>query len=331
MVFAAFGLPFLIAGMVPLGLGAFVLYGRSEVRVAHGKLVNIERAFPFRWSWSRNISEITRLSVSQDAVKVNDKPITEGPLAKLATIAARTKAHRPMLVAPGYPREWLRTMADELAYRCQTESDSLFVETDQPIEVVEENLGKSEDEDPFREARLGQPPESLVEIDRLPTGITLKVPPPGIRKGSRGLFGFSLVWNGFIAVFTVVLIAVAFEDQEALYGLLFMIPFWAVGIGTLLSSINMGRRNAVLAVVADRLMIMQTGIFGTKRREWNRNEVKTIRSGPTGSSVNDVPIMELQVTDQQDKVFGALSGREPNELSWLAFELTESLGGTSKS
>lgn len=325
IVFAAFGIPFLIAELVPLGLGAFVLYGHSEVRVGHGQLVDVERAFPFRWSWSRNIDEIERLSVSLDGVKVNNKPVTEGPLANLSTIAAKGGSRKPMLVAPGYPREWLRPLADELAHRCDAHSDSLFASSDESqIEVVEENFGPEGAAAPGT-TRLEQPADSPVEVERFASGITLKVPPPGIRKGSRGLFGVGLVWTVFNGVFTGIVVAISFDDAEALWILLFLIPFWAIGIVMLLAAISMGRRSAVLAVVNGKLMILQTGLFGSKRREWDRADVQSILSGPTGTKVNDVPIMELQVADHQGRKFGALSGREPNELAWLAYELTEAL------
>ena len=97
--------------------------------------------------------------------------------------------------------------------------------------------------------------------------------------------------------------------------------FWAVGIAMLLGAINMGRRKAALAVVAGELMAIQTGIFGSKKREWPCEEVKSIESGSSGMEVNKVPILELQITGTDDIKFGLLAGRAEEEIEWLAYTL----------
>ena len=52
----------------------------------------------------------------------------------------------------------------------------------------------SADEDP---ASLKQPNSSPIEVEEAADGVTLQVPPQGIWRGSKGLFVFSLFWNGF--------------------------------------------------------------------------------------------------------------------------------------
>jgi hypothetical protein len=36
-------------------------------------------------------------------------------------------------------------------------------------------------------------------------------------------------------------------------------------------------------VVADRLLVLQTGLFGSKRREWDRADLQDVQIGPSGA------------------------------------------------
>jgi hypothetical protein len=93
----------------------------------------------------------------------------------------------------------------------------------------------------------------------------------------------------------------------------------------LLGAINMGRRRAVFAVVGETLMVLQTGIFGSKRREWKSEHIADIRTGPSGMKVNNMDVIELQILQRNGKKFGMLAGREVPELQWLATLLRRAL------
>ena len=66
------------------------------------------------------------------------------------------------------------------------------------------------------------------------------------------------------------------------------------------------------------MMIVQRGLFGTKRQEWNRGEIVTVMTGPSSMAVNNVPVPELQVYSA-DGVFGVLAGH-PTE-DWNGWRL----------
>ena len=174
-----------------------------------------------------------------------------------------------------------------------------------------------------------RPTASPITIERFPDGISIRVPPAGLWRGSKGLFVFSLLWNGFMAIVSAMMVGIALgannmPDETATWVLpLFLAVFWLVGIGLLLSALNMGRREAAIAVAGGTLMVMQIGIFGKKQREWALADVVSIGMGPTGMEVNDVPVMELQIRDQGGKKFGLLAGRSNAELQWLASELQQ--------
>jgi hypothetical protein len=87
----------------------------------------------------------------------------------------------------------------------------------------------------------------------------------------------------------------------------------------------MGRRQAVLAVVNESLMIMQSGLFGSRRWEWKRGELRDIIAGKSNVSVNDEPVIELQIHPNAGRPVGVLLGRGKDELRWLATVLRRTL------
>jgi hypothetical protein len=115
------------------------------------------------------------------------------------------------------------------------------------------------------------------------------------------------------------------DQQDVLFPALFMSVFVAVGVLLLLLSIHMGRRTAEMAIAGGRLFIIQKGIFGTKQKEWDADEIANVCVGPSGMLVNDVPIMELQVHNNAGKKQGFLSGRNDDELEWLAAMISAKL------
>lgn len=175
------------------------------------------------------------------------------------------------------------------------------------------------------------PAGSTILCERFADGVTIQVPAAGLWKGSKGLFVFALLWNSVVALVSFCLVGGVLGANRnnqmgdgwwvlPLMGLL----FWGVGIGILLAAINMGRRRAALAVTGGSLMVLQTGLLGSKRRLWEPGEVEDVRTGPSGMKINDVPVLELQIFDGGGKL-GLLSGRSDEELEWLAGELRSAL------
>jgi hypothetical protein len=177
-----------------------------------------------------------------------------------------------------------------------------------------------------------RPPGSPIEVKHFEDGISITVPPAGLWKGSRGLFGFGVLWCGFMTVFSSMFLFIGVKAQDVQGGdklwifVLFVIVFWSVGIGLLLGGINMGRRQAGLAVAGGTLMVLQTGIFGKKQREWPLSDIEAICVGPSGMEVNGVPVMQLQIHDADGKKLGLLAGRTDEELEWMAHELRVAAG-----
>jgi hypothetical protein len=172
------------------------------------------------------------------------------------------------------------------------------------------------------------PPGCRVLVERFDDGLTLNVPPAGIT-GAGGLLIFALIWNAAVMGFTVLMVSVM-ADQPKRDGAAWLLPlllgvFWLVGIGILLGSLNMARRRAAIAVTSGTLMVIQTGIFGSKQRTWEPGDVEAVRVGPSGMTVNDKPVIELQIIDGGASSFGMLAGRKDEELKWMAAELRRAL------
>lgn len=140
-----------------------------------------------------------------------------------------------------------------------------------------------------------------------------------------GLFSFGLIWTVVIALFTVGMITSGISSQS-LFPLLMMIPFWAVGIGMLLASYNMGTRTAIIDVIGDTLLITRKNLFGTRQQEWRVHDLQTVRVGPSGMEVNDREVMQLQVVPEGDNKVGLFAGRSVEELRWIAQVINRALG-----
>src|SRR5262249_18518393 len=72
-------------------------------------------------------------------------------------------------------------------------------------------------------------------------------------------------------------------------------------------------------------------LFGSKRREWARSEIRTVMVGASGMEVNDTPVLELQIQGQSEKLLGFLSGRDERELAWMATVLRHTLNASAPS
>lgn len=166
----------------------------------------------------------------------------------------------------------------------------------------------------------GPPAKSPIKFERFDDGLTIEVPPAGIA-GTLGLFLFAVIWDAFSLL--LLLIVLGNNKQEGAPGVLLLVLgiFWLVGIGLLLASIHMARRRAAIAVTSGTLMVIQTGLFGSQQRAWEPGDLEAIRVGPTGMTVNDKPVLELQFFDGGAAKFGMLAGRKDEELEWLADEL----------
>jgi len=351
LIFLAFISIFFLGAAIPVAIGLAALVGRNAVELRDGRLRSVERIGPFWKTHKRKLKDITRLEV----VSVVGKVITPGTddggtpnhtpprhdVAGLRAHGLHAGQEATMLVAWGYPRALMRELADAIATDALPHRPARLFDDEQAepaIAVVERTVdlkaGKLDGQDPD-DLPVTQPAGSRVTCDHHADGLTLTVPPAGLRRGSKGLFGFALLWNGFMAVFTTIMVLAMTGVMEMesnidnVFGLIgaiaFVGLFWAIGIGLMLGAVNAGRRHAVLDVVGDTLLVYRRSIFGTKQREWNAHDISHIRIGPSGTEVNNRPIMQLQIHPKSGKKYGLLSQTSDDEIRWIAHELRQAL------
>jgi hypothetical protein len=337
ILFAAFAgliafLPLVFAFRI-IRTGAIVYAGHSEIILDGGRLDATERAGPFRWTQRRAVADVWRLTVTPQIGRGDAR--SEGPTlpGKLVLIRALCEGGKPLLLAVAYPRDWVLPLANDLARRCRLATEVTAGAQAPAGPVVEEEglptpAAGAAPAPAVPHETPRQPRTSRATLQEDAEGLTLMIPPAGVWHGSKGLFLFALMWCSFLAVISTLFILFTLAGGMAA-PLCLVIPFlsvfWLVGVGMLLAAVNMGRRRAVLAVVGPTLMVLQTGLFGGTKREWSREQLAGIRVGPSGTVVNNVPVLDLQIHATDGSKVGLLAGHDEAELEWLAAVLRNAL------
>ncbi len=322
-------LPFLFGALSLIGVGLAMVIGRARLMLTDTHLIIIEQVgwFPWRRRLARN--RMARLIVHASR-NLSHSGITEStPLTnQFAALMAELPTGKPQVILLGYPRDWLISIANELSARLAIDAAIPELQTVAvPVTVVDDISTDSGNLD-----RLEQPADSPIEFQLLGEGCVFTIPARGVWKGSGGLFGFSLVWCGFMTVFTTFAVFGFANGKPNNDDALWVFPmvitlFWTVGIGILLASINMGRRQAAVAVANGRMKTIVSGLFGVSRKEWELTDLQTVRKGPSGMAVNDVPVMQLHIVPREGTPYGLLTGRDDAELEWMATHLRRQIRG----
>lgn len=326
--------------MLSLLTGVAIIANRTRcaVEIRNGKLCSRDRFLLYNWTRTTDAAAIERLRLSSAAEGSGGIALSWLGEATSALVAETTDG-ASFAVAAVYPHELLTRLAEELAPRLEADLEStermrsvdakpdIARESSRTLEIVS---GASESEEPA-EPMPEEPAGTNITIERREEGISIRVPPAGLWKGSKGLFLFAVLWNGFCSIFVVFAVLGALGIVEGDGDLpswalpLFILPFIAVGVGITLVALNMGRRHAEIVTAYDALLIIRHTIFGKKVAEWAAEQIAEIGVGSSGMEVNDVPVMELQVLPRDGKKFGCLSQLDAEELDWIAGELNAAL------
>jgi hypothetical protein len=328
------------AGFVPMWWGLALLFGYRELEMRDGYLRTTERVGPLWYGKRWPVVDIQRLDIKGTRLDKSSPKYSE--MDSRYALLLYTPANKTGTLAWGYPEKMLRQVAEEIAQRAEKMIDLKGLrevgedEAAGPIAVTtsaigDESAAQSADSEAGVPPPSPRPADTTIEVDPFDDGVTIRVPPLGLSKGSGGLFSFSLLWNGFNALFTFVMVMSFLQDRanpkDNLWVAFLVIGlFWVIGVILLLISFHLGRRHAAIAIAGGTLMVIQKGLFGTKQREWPLEHVSAIDAGPSGMEVNDRPLLELQIYDQDGDKFGVLCGRSDAELHWLAGLLRETTG-----
>ncbi|MFC5050149.1 hypothetical protein ACFPK9_05960 [Rubritalea spongiae] len=136
---------------------------------------------------------------------------------------------------------------------------------------------------------------------------------------------FAFLWLSFISFFTAMVLFGEVEDDMSRWAVsLFLVPFWAVGLGVGYAGLRMMLLESILLVNSGEVQLMQKLFGKVKVKELSRAEVKRVERY-TAYSQNDRPVYGLRiVTGGKEKLdFG--SRLNEDEKRWLLSELKELL------
>ncbi len=179
---------------------------------------------------------------------------------------------------------------------------------------------------PPEEVEIGPPPEgsgiTVVDEGRGRLALQLKA-----RGGGFFLF-FAAVWLGFITLFTLV---AAFADMKDSGGdvapkwmiALFLLPFWAVGIGMLLAGLRQRTLVERIEVRDGEVSWQARSVLGARQ--------KTLRGRGMGLSrhesyrQNEQPVYHLRITCPGEKPIKFAGNVKPEGQAWLVARLAREL------
>lgn len=309
-----------LLAMIPLGL-----FGREHIEVTTGRVGTLYTLGPLRFRRGGPTTSLRTLTVGPPKAdlrgKLLKKPAAGDDADKLAITAEFADA-KPISFARGRSRELLVPLAEAVRAEVGRLAPRGLIGPDGPtVEVTESAVEPPQ----APEAPPPQPTDSTILVEPQPDGVTLRILPGSVWKGSHGLVVFGLIWCTFMAVFTgLALFADAKpEDRDDLWIFALMIPlFWAIGLGILGAGINMARTRWVIDVIdGAALLVTRQNLLGLKQREWTVDLLKSVRVGASGTEVNEKPLMQLQIIPREGKPYGMLTGRSVDELEWLAATL----------
>jgi hypothetical protein len=157
----------------------------------------------------------------------------------------------------------------------------------------------------------------------------IEVRAPGLVGGCGCfVFGWSILWNLFMLVATPIFLVSAFQGEmvneangEPVHPammILFLIPFWVIGLTSLGFIVKRGRRGAVVRVSNDKLVIEESGAFGARRYEWPRTQLAGVHVVQDSSCR---PRLLIQCAHQSP--VEVLGYRSKPELDLIAKTITE--------
>jgi hypothetical protein len=333
LVFALFGIPFFLVGLIPMGLGFLSFFpSHAEIVITSTELMEINYMGRIRIRRRRPIAAIRRLRVGKVFEKTqsgtNTTTAYDAPTGH--TIFAEQEGTKSNLqLGSRYPLETLVPVAEFLLSELKSRGHALELldhKTENPAEELSLTVDKDPDAGPPPEEPPPppQPAGSAIVFVPAAEGLTFMIPRTGFRGSARFFLLFSLFWNGMSFLFFGVTLSQLIHQPtlENLGILGFVSIFNAIGIAVLLASIQLAYRKAVLLASKESLVFSQTGPLRKSEFQWNAPALKAVRCCNSSTSVNGTPLKELRIEGRDGaKGRGLMQGRDEDELEWIAANL----------
>jgi hypothetical protein len=325
--------------------GLTILYGHCEIWVGEGKLHAVERCGPLRWTKGCDLTRVHGFRVEYDLPSGRPRSLgettylpaawTQDPtLRRLAQLKADLVNGKTTTICTGYPREWLRPLAEALS-RCSPRLGLDLPADDSQPRVSEESLNPTVIEERYR-----QPSNSTARVEQEGDVLTITIPPAGLFRGMNPpMLIWCLGWNVTVWPLTALFLPMAFAGKVGVgaggdslkpgWAFCFLTPFWLVAAGSLIGLIHCARRRATFIISPTELTIEDVGVFCRNRHVWPANALRSIQLESKFKSDNEgggTWSINLVVRPHQGQPLSFLEYRPKSELEWLATTLREALG-----
>jgi hypothetical protein len=316
-VMLALGGVLALGAYFPIWLGLAILAGKREVTLHGGQLRATERVGPL-WRTKRYpLDKLVRVEII--GLTPTSAAAPEGSfIRRMDALSGLLVDGRRFMIAQAYPRRLLGPVAAEIARRCNAKYDP-----DRPGVVVT-TIDAVDPLAQWNDDSTRQPANSRAVVNEFPEGVTITLPPAGLRGGGGTLLTIGLMLAGIMAG----LVALTRGLPVFLQGLFAVLG--VVGLLIAIHGVRVARRRAVLAVVDRELLVMQTGLIRSKERRWQAEDLSAVRVDKSGIEINDEPVLELQIVPRTGIKFGLLAGRDVAEIAWIAAVLRKRLGPTAR-
>ncbi|MBD2098847.1 serine/threonine protein kinase [Trichocoleus sp. FACHB-591] len=163
-----------------------------------------------------------------------------------------------------------------------------------------------------------QPAGSRIQLKRTAQEVLVDIPPQRFLSRNLGLFGFALVWNGFIFFWTSSAIAM----RAPIFFPLFSIPFWMAGLTLLGNALGPITIQTYVEINRHRFRLQQQCLGWRYRQvEGNTEDLETIQWFDSQMRINDQPVYTCALIEGvRTHQFG--SALTHTEQKWLAQELS---------
>ncbi|MBS0262985.1 MAG: hypothetical protein JSS02_13655 [Planctomycetes bacterium] len=175
------------------------------------------------------------------------------------------------------------------------------------------------------------PQDSLIRVEVAdPERMVLYIPGGGASSGGLGFF--AVIWNGFMVVFTTLMVLGVAKGQQAqappILGIVaFFTLFWGVGLGMGYAWLRMKYQRTFLLIERSRIVVQRV-LFGHKRVLETALNAESRAVLVEAYSQNEVPVYRVEVPGSPRAArFGtALSEREKE---WLVDRINDFLSPSS--
>jgi hypothetical protein len=326
---ALFGVPFLLAGLMPIALGlALIVPGHAEILFTADDLVAVSQVGPLRLSRRRKLAQLTGLRVMAGV------PGIWGGMARTAIAADCGPARRPIYLAARYPPQVLEPLAAYLAdewkrrntsatLRAGSAPPALPVTVDPPPTPVRPRPSPAPPPPASSEPPPPQPPGSTITFVPAADSLTFAVPRTGFRGVALFFLIFAVFWDGITFTAAGAFLWDFFHHPRLndLFLLAFLSIFVIAGVGVALAAVQLAFRRAVILATPDALIYTQQGPIRNAEYQWTSADLASVHVGDSGTTVNNRRLQELKIAARDGTTRGFFDGRDNAELHWLAATL----------